>query len=50
MFNDHPDDARSVQQLQSAGWLVNCQEGLFLHIKPVASIQHAQCVVLSTFR
>ena len=50
MFNDSPDDARSEQQLQGAGWLVNCQEGLFIQIKPDTSIQHAQFVVLSTFR
>ena len=50
MFNNHPDDARSEQPLQSSCWLVNGQEGLFLHIKPDASLQHAQFVVLSTFR
>ena len=50
MFNDHPDVAGSDQLPQAGAWLVNSQEGLFIHIKPDASTEDPQFVVLSTFR
>ena len=50
MFNDHPDAARFEQLPQAGAWLANSQEGLFIHIKPDASTEQPQCVVLSIFR
>ena len=50
MFNDHPDVAGCEKLPQAGAWLVNSQEGLFIHIKPDASTEQPQFVVLSTFR
>ena len=50
MSNVHPDDAGSVQQPHAGAWLVNSQEGLFIHFEPDASTEQPQFVVLSTFR
>jgi len=50
MSNDHPDASPFDQLPQAGAWLVNSQEGLFIHLKPDASTEQPQFVVLSTFR
>ena len=49
-FSDHPDVAWREQLPNAGAWLVNSQEGLFIHIKPDASTDQPEFVVISTFR
>ena len=50
MWQQQPDYARHKEKLNGEGWLVNKQEGMLLQIKPDATTQHAQFVLVSYYR
>ena len=47
---EQPDDARYEQKTNGECWMINRQEGMLLQIKPDKPTQHAQFVLVSTYR
>ena len=50
MWQQKPDYAHHKEKHDGVGWLVNRDERLLIRIKPDKPTQHAQFVLVSTFR
>ncbi len=50
MFKEHPYYKQFQEKPHGEGWLVNQQEGLLVQIRPDSPTQHAQFVLVSTYR